>query len=117
MIRIESHKSGLGGADHKIISLRMRFKAPRKKINPWSFSTFANMKSWETFISIDSEIRFGKPCIAGTRISVADILGFLASGMTYEDIMADFPQLNKEQILAALAFAADKESITRIIAA
>ena len=75
------------------------------------------MKSWEPFIVIDSEIRFGKPCISGTRISVADILGFLASGMTYEDIIADFPQLNKEQILAALAFAADKESITRIIAA
>ena len=66
---------------------------------------------------IDSEIRFGKPCISGTRISVADILGFLASGLTYEDIISDFPQLNKEQILAALAFAADKESTTRIIAA
>jgi uncharacterized protein (DUF433 family) len=75
------------------------------------------MKSWKSYIGSDSEIRFGKPCIAGTRISVANILGFLASGMTYEDIMADFPQLNKEQILAALAFAADKESITRIIAA
>jgi uncharacterized protein (DUF433 family) len=75
------------------------------------------MKSWEPFIVIDSEIRFGKPCISGTRISVADILGFLASGLTYEDIISDFPQLNKEQILAALAFAADKESTTRIIAA
>ena len=75
------------------------------------------MKSWEPFIVIDSEIRFGKPCISGTRISVADILGFLASGLTYKDIISDFPQLNKEQILAALAFAADKESTTRIIAA
>ncbi len=75
------------------------------------------MKSWEPFIVIDSEIRFGKPCISGTHISVADILGFLASGLTYEDIISDFPQLNKEQILAALAFAADKESTTRIIAA
>jgi uncharacterized protein (DUF433 family) len=75
------------------------------------------MKTWEPFIVIDPEIRFGKPCIAGTRISVADILSFLASGMTYEDIIADFPQINKEQILAALAYAADKESTTRIIAA
>jgi len=75
------------------------------------------MKTWEPFIVIDPDIRFGKPCIAGTRISVADILSFLASGMTYEDIIADFPQLNKEQILAALAYAADKESTTRIIAA
>ena len=75
------------------------------------------MKTWEPFIVIDPEIRFGKPCIAGTRISVADILGFLASGMTYEDVFSDFPQLNKEQILAALAYAADKESTTRIIAA
>jgi uncharacterized protein (DUF433 family) len=75
------------------------------------------MRSWEPFIVMDAEIRFGKPCIVGTRISVADILGFLASGMAYEDIMEDFPQLTKEQILAALAFAADKEAITRIIAA
>lgn len=75
------------------------------------------MKSWQLFIAMDPEIRFGKPCISGTRISVSDILGFLASGMTYEDLLADFPQLNKEQILAALAFAAYKESNTRIIAA
>jgi len=75
------------------------------------------MSQWETYISINPEIRFGKPCVIGTRISVADILGWLAAGMSYSEIMEDFPQLNKEQILAALAFAADKESITKIIAA
>jgi len=57
------------------------------------------------------------PGVIGNRIAVADILGWLASGMTCSEIIEDFPQLNKEQILAALAYAADKESITKIIAA
>jgi uncharacterized protein (DUF433 family) len=57
---------------------------------------------YQNFISINPNIRFGKPCITGTRISVADVLGWLANGMTYEEIMDDFPQLNKEQILACV---------------
>jgi uncharacterized protein (DUF433 family) len=75
------------------------------------------MKSFHTYISIDPEIRFGKPCIKGTRISVADILQWLASGMTNAEILEDFPQLQNEHILAALAFAANRESIIKIIAA
>jgi uncharacterized protein (DUF433 family) len=69
------------------------------------------------YISIDSGIRFGKPCIKGTRISVADILGWLALGMTHDEIMVDFPSLKNEHILAALHFAAHREEITRVIAA
>jgi uncharacterized protein (DUF433 family) len=61
------------------------------------------------YISIDPNIRFGKPCIAGTRISVYDVLGWLASGMTYAQILEDFPELNEEKIRACLAFAADRE--------
>jgi uncharacterized protein (DUF433 family) len=75
------------------------------------------MKEFSSHISIDSEIRFGKPCIKGTRISVADILSWLASGMTQEQILEDYPKLTKEDILAALAFAANRESIIKIIAA
>ena len=71
---------------------------------------------YRKFISIDPEIRFGKPCIKGNRISVYDILSWMASGMTGEDIIKDFPQLNKEQILACLAYSADKERILRVTA-
>lgn len=75
------------------------------------------MKEHYSSISIDPEIRFGKPCIKGTRIAVGDILQWLASGMTYPQILADYPLLKEEHILAALAFAANRESIIKIIAA
>jgi uncharacterized protein (DUF433 family) len=68
-------------------------------------------------ISIDPDIRFGKPCIKGTRISIGDILQWLASGMSMEEIMEDFPLLKAEHIRAALAFAANREAITKIVAA
>ena len=75
------------------------------------------MKEYAAYISIDPEIRFGKPCIKGTRIAVIDILQWLASGMTNADILNDYPTLKKEHILAALAFAANRESMIKIIAA
>tara|TARA_B100000745_G_C19822010_1_gene271537 strand:+ start:191 stop:418 length:228 start_codon:yes stop_codon:yes gene_type:complete len=75
------------------------------------------MKSYREHISISPDIRFGKPCIKGTRITVSDILGWLATGMTQEEILSDFPELKKEDILAALAFAANRENITKISAA
>lgn len=68
-----------------------------------------NPNNYSELISIDSNIRFGKPCITGTRISVYDILSWFASGMNTEEILSDFPQLSKEQILACLAYSADKE--------
>ncbi len=61
------------------------------------------------YIVINPNIRFGKPCVKGTRISVYDVLSWLASEMTIEEIMKDFPQLTKDQILACLAYSADKE--------
>ena len=60
-------------------------------------------------ISIDPAVRFGKPCVLGTRISVGDVLGYLASGMTEGEVLADFPSLSHEDILACLAFAAERE--------
>ena len=61
------------------------------------------------YIEINTEKRFGKPVIKGTRISVYDILTWLSNGMTKEEIIKDFPELNEEQINACLAFAANKE--------
>ena len=60
-------------------------------------------------ITIDPEIRSGKPVISGTRISVADILGYLAAGMSEQELLADFPDLVHDDILATLAFAAQRE--------
>jgi len=54
-------------------------------------------------------IRSGKPCISGTRISVGDVLEYLASGMSQEDILADFPDLQMIHIYAVLRYAADRE--------
>ncbi|MFZ1320735.1 MAG: DUF433 domain-containing protein [Ignavibacteria bacterium] len=70
--------------------------------------------NYTNIISIDPNIRFGKPCITGTRISVFDILGMLASGMSTEEILTDFPQLSKDQILACLSYSADKERKAKI---
>jgi uncharacterized protein (DUF433 family) len=75
------------------------------------------MVDWRKYISINPEIRFGKPCLSGTRISVGDVLSWLASGLTHAEIMEDFPQLSTEQILAVLAYSAERESITKIVAA
>jgi uncharacterized protein (DUF433 family) len=68
-------------------------------------------------ISTRPEIRFGKPCIVGTRIAVQYILSWLASGMSMVDIVEDFPELTVAHIQAALAFAANLEQRTRQLAA
>jgi len=75
------------------------------------------MEDFRTYISINPNIRFGKPCIVGTRISVSDILGWLASEMSYEEILEDFPQLKREHIRAALAFAAERNNIKMLAVA
>jgi uncharacterized protein (DUF433 family) len=67
------------------------------------------MGDYRDRIVLDPAIRSGKPVIRGTRIAVADILDYLAGGMTAAEILADFPDLHEEDILAALAFAADRE--------
>lgn len=64
---------------------------------------------WEDHITIIPGVRSGKPCIAGTRITVYDILEYLAGGMTEDEILADFPSLTREDIRAALSFAAARE--------
>jgi len=58
---------------------------------------------------VEPGTRAGKPCIRGLRITVQDILEYLASGMTADQILSDFPELNADDIRACLAFAADRE--------
>jgi uncharacterized protein (DUF433 family) len=67
--------------------------------------------NYQNRIVIDPEIRFGKPCVRGTRITVGDVLGYLAAGMSEEQILADFPQLAGEDIRACLAYAAERERV------
>jgi uncharacterized protein (DUF433 family) len=69
---------------------------------------------YNAHISISPEVRFGRPCITGTRISVADVLGWLGNGQTIAEILQDFPELTQEQIQACLLYAADRERHLRI---
>jgi uncharacterized protein (DUF433 family) len=68
-------------------------------------------------IAIDPNVRFGKPCVRGTRITVGDVLGYLAGGMTEAELLADFPQLTHDDIRACLAYAAERERRTLSIPA
>lgn len=67
------------------------------------------MINYRNYIEINSEKRFGKPCIKGTRISVYDVLNWLANGMSKQEIKNDFPELNENHINACLSYAANKE--------
>ena len=60
-------------------------------------------------ISIDAQVRFGKPCVRGTRLTVGEVLGYLAAGRSENELLADFPQLVHADVLACLAFAAERE--------
>ena len=64
---------------------------------------------YEGHYTVDPGKRGGKPCIRGLRITVYDVLEYLASGMSEDEILADFPDLERDDIRASLAFAADRE--------
>ena len=68
-------------------------------------------------IVLDPAIRFGKPTVRGTRITVGDVLSYLASGMTEDEVLQDFPQLTRDDIRACLAFAAERERLLRSVPA
>ncbi|MDR2495962.1 MAG: DUF433 domain-containing protein [Tannerellaceae bacterium] len=67
------------------------------------------MESFNDIITINPAKRFGKPCVRETRITVYDVLGWLSAGMSHDEIIADFPELTRQDILACLAFAAKRE--------
>ena len=64
---------------------------------------------YRQIITIEPGKRGGKPCIRGMRITVSDVLDYLAGGMTIEQILSDFPELTEKDVRACLAFAADRE--------
>jgi uncharacterized protein (DUF433 family) len=64
---------------------------------------------YNEIIKINPLKRFGKPCVRDTRITVYDVLGWLASGMSVEEILSDFPELSDEDIKACLSYAAERE--------
>lgn len=65
--------------------------------------------TWQNQISVTPSVRSGKPCIKGTRITVYDVLEYLAGGMSEDEILSDFPDLSRDDIRACLAFAAARE--------
>ncbi len=67
------------------------------------------MMLYQNIITIEEGKRGGKPCIRGMRITVEDILRWLASGMSFDDILMDFPELTREDITVALQFAANQQ--------
>jgi uncharacterized protein (DUF433 family) len=64
---------------------------------------------YRNIITIEAGKRSGKPCVRGLRITVSDVLDYLASGMSVEEVLQDFPELTADDIRACLAFAADRE--------
>ncbi len=70
---------------------------------------------YRTLITIEPDKRSGQPCIRGLRMTVQDVLEYLASGMSVEEVIADFPDLTAEDIRACLAFAADRERRLRVV--
>ena len=71
--------------------------------------------NYKDIITIEPGTRGGKPCIRGMRKTVYDVLDYLASGMTHQEILNEFPYLREEDILACLSYAADRERTTLVV--
>ena len=84
---------------------------------PLSIIHYPLIMSYSDRITLEPGKRSGKPCIRGMRITVYDVLSYLASGMTYAEILEDFPYLTQEDILACLSYAADREHQTLMVEA
>jgi uncharacterized protein (DUF433 family) len=78
-------------------------------LDPADAGTYPARVDYEHLITIEPGKRGGKPCVRGLRITVYDVLEYLASGMAEDEILQDFPDLTREDIHACLAFAADRE--------
>ena len=72
-------------------------------------------QSYQNIITIEPNKRGGKPCIRGMRMTVYDVLSYLAAGMTQQEILDDFPYLTEEDIRACLSYAADREHQTLVL--
>jgi uncharacterized protein (DUF433 family) len=80
-----------------------------------SSETIGEAMHYKDLITIEPDKRSGQPCIRGLRMTVQDVLEYLASGMSVDEILADFPDLTAEDIRACLAFAADRERRLRVV--
>lgn len=69
------------------------------------------MVDWRQRITSDPTVMFGKPCIAGTRVPVSHVLDKLASGISIDQVLLDYPRITREDVLAALAFAAAASAV------
>jgi uncharacterized protein (DUF433 family) len=69
----------------------------------------AELLNYQNIITIEEGKRAGRPCVRGMRIAVADVLGWLAAGLSHEQILSDYPELTEDDIRACLAYAADRE--------
>jgi len=76
---------------------------------------YGETMDYRQLITIEPDKRSGQPCIRGLRMTVQDVLEYLASGMSVEEVLADFPDLTAEDIRACLAFAADRERRLRVV--
>lgn len=83
---------------------------PLETLHFVSLQKYRQMIDYKNIITIEPGKRGGKPCIRGMRITVSDILSWLAAGMTISDIIDDYDELNEEDIYAALSYAADREN-------
>lgn len=72
--------------------------------------------SYQTLITLEPGKRSGKPCIRGLRITVYDVLSYLAAGMSIEETLSDFPFLTRDDLLACLSYAAERERQTLVVA-
>ena len=86
-----------------------RYSGRRRALAVRLRGEYSRHMDYSKIITIEPGKRSGKPCIRGMRITVSDVLEYLASGMTQEQILNDFPELTREDIRACLAFAADRE--------
>lgn len=73
------------------------------------------MVDYTQIITLEPGKRGGKPCVRGLRITVYDVLSYLAAGMSNEEILSDFPSLTREDILACISYVADRERHTLIV--
>ena len=76
---------------------------------------YGDNMDYRHLITIEPDMRSGQPCIRGLRMTVQDVLEYLASGMSVEEILVDFPDFTAEDIRACLAFAADRERRLRVV--
>ena len=70
---------------------------------------YSTSMTWQGIITLEPGKRGGRPCVRHMRITVADVLGWLAAGITHEEILSDYPELTEEDIRACLSYAADRE--------